>query len=150
MSFRAWDSRWWMSNSPRPKKVECYFRYNPFFFFGKIQEWYNCFVFKLLDFNIFFHIFPYLRSVLENGKISINRKFNRTTKLNKKSAFLRRYSVPLLISGIVWHHYFYIRGTRVEVKGIRHNNSTYFYFIYKGFVEVASDLISLKKASWCI
>ena len=140
-----------MSNSPRPKKVKWYFRYNLFFFFGKVQECYNCFVFKLLDFNIFFHIFPYLKAVLENGKISINGKFNRTTKLSKKKrAFLRRYSVPLLISGIVCHHYFYIRGTRVEVKGIRHNNSTYFYFIYKGFVEVASDLISLKKASWRI
>lgn len=83
----------------------------------------------------------------EESVIHSEISFNMTKLSKNKRAFLRRYSVPLLISGIVCHHYFYIRGTRVEVKGIRYNNSTYFYFIYKGFVEVASDLISLKKAA---
>ena len=36
---------------------------------------------------------------------------------------------------------------RIEVKGIRFNNSFRFYFIYKCVVKMASNLVSLKKAA---
>lgn len=65
----------------------------------------------------------------------------------KQAAFLRKYSAPLILFGRVIRYYFYSRDGRIEVKGIRFNNSIRFYFIYKGVVKTASNLVSLKKAA---
>lgn len=66
----------------------------------------------------------------------------------KQAIFLIEHTVPLTMQGKVVRHFMASRNRDLEVFGLIHNDSRFFYFIYNGIVGIASNLIMLRKVAW--